>query len=528
MTKVNFEWKSMSIPRREFLKTTTAAGALAASGVGFSSSASAAGGTLKTRTYADMRSLDPAFSQGVVDELIQAPIYSKLVQYKPGREWGWKKDAAAMVEQVDDTHIKFALRDDQGFNNGFGAMTAEDVKYSFERHTDEELGGTNGPDMGALDHVEVTGEREGTIVLKNAFQPLWSITLPYITGNIISKKAWEGAGGKISTTAITASGPYMHKSWVSKQKSTLVANPDWKGEKAAFDEIQIFHIDDEKSAEIAFEAGELDFTRVSLGSVERLRTDRPADSTLDEFPSLYYAWVGMNVDNEKLSNKKLRQAIQHAIDVPSIMEAAYFGAAKPSTGIIAPGLSGHREKSLVSPEQNLDKAMALLEESGAGGSNITLDILNKSANVTAAQVIQANLAQIGLNLEIRLHEGATFWSLGDETAGDQWKNVELILNRYSMTPDPYYATSWFTCDQVGGWNWERICSPEFDELHAAGQSEGDPVKRDAIYQRAQDIMEETGAYKFLTHEATPVIYRNSIAPGLRPDGLQLLRDYSPA
>ena len=528
MTKTNIEWTRMAIPRRQFLQGASALSLTAGAGFGLSTSAWAEGSTLKSRTYADMRSLDPAYSQGVVDEEIQGPIYSKLIQYKPGREWGWQLDAAAMIEQADPTHIKFALRDDMGFNNGYGAMTAEDVKYSFERIIDEKIKSTNKPDWGPLDHVEVTGEREGVIVLKNAFQPLWSITLPYITGNIISKKAFEEAGGKISTTAVTASGPYMHKSWESKQKSTLVRNPDWKGEKAAFDEIQIFHIDDEKTAEIAFEAGELDFTRVSLASLERLKANPPANATLEEFPSLYYAWVGMNVDNEKLKNKKLRQAIQHVIDVPSIMEAAYFGVAKPSTGIIAPGLAGHREKAMVPPEQNLEKAKELLAQSGAGGINLAIDVLNKQANVTTAQIIQANLAQIGVNLEVRLHEGATFWTLGDKSKGDQWKNVELILNRYSMTPDPYYATSWFTCDQVGVWNWERICSDEFDKLHAGAQAEADHAKRSEMYRRAQDIMEETGAYRFLTHEATPVIYRSSIKPALRPDGLPLLRYFAKA
>ena len=528
MTKVNFEWKKMGIPRRRFLQGASALGVAAGTGAGFSANVWAEGSTLKSRTYADMRSLDPAFSQGVVDEEIQGPIYSKLIQYKPGREWGWQLDAAAMVEQSDPTHIKFALRDDMGFTNGHGTMTAEDVKFSFERIIDENLKSTNKPDWGPLDHVEVTGEREGVIVLKNAFQPLWSITLPYITGNIVSKKAFEAAGGKIATTAVAASGPYMHKSWEPKQKTTLVRNPDWKGEKAAFDEIQIFHIDDEKTAEIAFEAGELDFTRVSLASLERLKASPPADTTLEEFPSLYYAWVGMNVDNVKLKNKKLRQAIQHAIDVPSIMEAAYFGVAKPSTGIIAPGLAGHRDASLVAPAQNLEKAQVLLAESGAAGTKLAIDVLNKSANVTAAQIIQANLAQIGVELEVRLHEGATFWTLGDKSAGDQWKNVELILNRYSMTPDPYYATSWFTCEQVGVWNWERICIDEFDKLHAAAQAESDNAKRSEMYRKAQDLMEETGAYKFLTHEATPVIYRNSVKPALRPDGLPLLRYFSPA
>jgi peptide/nickel transport system substrate-binding protein len=446
MKKNNIEWTKTGIDRRHFLKGASTV-ALSTAAVGMPQFANAAGNVLKTRSYADIRSMDPAFSQGVVDEEIQGAIYNKLIQFKPGSEWGWQLDAAASIEQVDDTHINFALRDDMGFTNGFGAMTAEDVKYSFERIIDEKLESTNKPDMSALDHVEVTGERTGTIVLKNAFQPLWSITLPYITGNIISKKAFEQAGGKIETKPVASSGPYMHKSWEPKQKTTLVPNPDWKGEAAAFDEIQIFHIDDEKAAEIAYEAGQLDFTRVSLGSVERLKANLPANSTLAEFPSLFYVWVGMNLDNPKLKNIKLRQAIQAAIDVPSIMAASYFGAAEPSTGIIAPGLSGHRDQSLTGIEANLEKAKKLMAESGESNVSLKISVLNKSVNVTTAQIIQANLAAIGVTVEVDLHEGATFWGLGED------KTLELVLNRYSMTPDPYYATSWFITEQAGVWNW---------------------------------------------------------------------------
>ena len=529
MSDKKIEWLKMPLARRHFLQGASALGMGAAFSGSFSGPGwSASGGTLKSRTYADMRSLDPAFSQGVVDEEIQAPIYNKLIQYKPGREWGWQLDAAAAVEQPDPTHIKFALRDDIGFTNGFGAMTAQDVKFSFERILDDKLESTNKPDWGPLDHVEATGEREGVIVLKKPFQPLWSITLPYITGNIVSKKAFESVGGRIATEPVATSGPYMHKSWRPKQKTTLVRNPDWKGEAPAFDEIQIFHIDDEKTSEIAYEAGELDFTRVSLGSLERLRAEPPANTTIEEFPSLYYVWVGMNLDNPKLQNKKLRQAIQHAIDVPSIMEAAYFGVAQPSTGIIAPGLPGHREKSLVPPAADFAKAKLLMEESGERNVKLAIDVLNKQTNVTTAQIIQATLAQIGIDLEVRLHEGATFWSLGDEKTGERWKDVELILNRFSMTPDPYYATAWFTTEQVGVWNWERFSSAEFDKIHADGQVELDPEKRAAGYRRAQDLMEESGAYRFITHEASPVMYRSTVKPALRPDGLPLLRYFQTA
>ena len=520
MSKPNISWIKIPVSRRQVMQGAGAT-ALMVAGSGYAP-AFAAGSTLKARAYADMRSLDPAFSQGIVDEEIQGPIYNKLVQYKPGSKWGWQLDAAAKIEQTDATHIKFALKNNIGFTNGFGAMTAEDVKFSFERIIDEELKSTNKPDMDALSHVEVTGEREGVIVLKNAFQPIWSITLPYATGNIVSKKAFESKGGRIDTEVVASSGPYMHASWQPKQKTTLVANPDWKGEKAAFDKIEIYPIDDEKSAEIAFEAGDIDFTRVSLASLERLKSKPPANSVIEEFPSLFYTWVGMNLDNPKLKNIKLRQAIQHAIDVPSIMQASYFDVAKPSTGIIAPGLLGNRKASLVSPNANVKKAKKLLKESGEKNVALKLAILNKQANVTTAQIIQANLAAIGIKVEIDLHEGSTFWGLGEDTS------LELVLNRYSMTPDPYYASTWFTCEQAGVWNWERHCSEEFDAANKAAQSEGNDKKRAALYVRMQDIMEESGAYKFITHEATPNIYRKTINPGLRPDGLPLYRYFTKA
>ncbi|QDI74360.1 MULTISPECIES: ABC transporter substrate-binding protein [Leisingera] len=520
---MKIEWTKTALGRRGFLKGATALGAAAVLPAGLGSRALAAeGGTLRVRSYGDMQSIDPAFSKGVIDEEIHAAIYNKLIQYKPGREWDWQMDAAAMIEQGDETHIKFALRDDIGFTGGFGAMTAEDVKFSFERIVDEATDSPNKPDMGPLSHVEVTGEREGTIVLKEPFAPLWSIALPYITGNIVSKKAWEAAGGKATTDPLAESGPYLRASWSPKEKTVLKRNPDWKGEAPAWDTIEILPIDDENTAEIAFEAGELDFTRVSLGSVQRYRDGVPNGGTLLEYPSLYYTWLGMNLDHPKLQNPKLRQAIQHAIDVPSVLEAAYFGAAEPSTGIIAPGLAGHRPQSLVPPQADFAKAADLLAQSGEANVTLKLDTLNKTTFTTAAQVIQATLAQIGITVEVNVLESGAFWASADN------EDLQLVLNRYSMTPDPYYATSWFTTEQVGHWNWEQFSSPEFDKIHAEAAQLTDPAKRDEMYRRAQDLMEESGAYRFLTHEATPVVHSAGVVPALRPDGLALLRYFGKA
>lgn len=520
---MKIEWTKAPVGRRNFLKGATALGAAAALPMGFSSRAMAASdGVLRVRTYGDLRSMDPAFSVGVTDEEMHSAVYNKLIQFKPGKEWDWQLDAATMVEQTDPTHVKFALRDDIGFTNGFGAMTAEDVKFSFERIVSEELESTNKPDMGPMSHVEVTGEREGTIVLKEPFAPLFSIALPYITGNIISKEATEAAGGRMGTDPVAESGPYLRDSWSPKEKSVLKRNPDWKGEAPAWDTIEIYPIDDENTAEIAFEAGELDFTRVSLGSVERYRSEVPNGGSLIENPSLYYVWLGMNLDHPKLQNLKLRQAIQHAIDVPTIMQAAYFSAAEPSTGILAPGLAGNREKGLIPPEADFVKAAELLAESGETNVTLTLDILNKTTYSAMAQVIQATLAQIGVTVEINVLESGAFWASGDN------ENLQMILNRYSMTPDPYYATSWFTSDQAGIWNWERFRNEEFDKIHIDASQESDFEKRGVMYRRAQDLMEESGAYRFITHEASPIVHSAGVVPALRPDGLPLLRYFGKA
>ena len=104
----------------------------------------------------------------------------------------------------------------------------------------------------------------------------------------------------------------------------------------------------------------------------------PNGGALLEYPSLYYVWLGMNLEHPKLQNEKLRQAIQHAIDVPSILEAAYFAAAEASTGIIAPGLVGHREQGLVPPAADFEKAAAFLAESGESDVSLTLDVINKT------------------------------------------------------------------------------------------------------------------------------------------------------
>lgn len=483
------------------------------------------GGILKVRCYSDIQVMDPAYRVSAPEADIIDCIFTGLVTRISGDVWDWKLGAATRIEQVDPLRIEFEMRDDLVFTNGFGPMTAEDVKFSIERVADPANESPYKDEWAVLDRVELTGTHAGVILLKKPFAPLWTSTLPAPVSAIVSKKAVESVGGKFTTEIPASCGPYMMTEWLPKQRIVLKRNPDWPGEPGGFEEIHILPIEDEKTAELGYEAGDLDYTWTAVSSLPRLKENPPAGTVVVEKPSLAYVWLGMNLDVPPLDNPLIRRAIQHAVDREAVVDAAYFGAAQTSTGIIAPGLPGHREANLY--EYDPDKARALLEEAGVSGLTLTLDILNKSERLTAAQMIQANLADVGITVEIKQNDSGTFWTLGAKE-GNYWDKLQLIIGRFSMQPDPSWATAWFTSDQIGVWNWERFNSPEFDALHEEGLVELDPKKRDAIYKRAQDIMEESGCYVFLTHEVTGMMYRDTLDPGLRPNGEPVLAEFKPA
>ena len=502
--------------RRRLLQSAVAVGVTAAAQPCYS--LAKGGKRLRVRSATDIMNLDPGFHSVLADAHVMACIFAYLATYETNTgQWGWEPQAARTLRQLDPTHIAFELHPGILFSDGYGEMTAEDVKFSIERIADPTVKSPFAEDWAALDHIELTDRYSGTIVLKRPFAPLWSVTLPGESACIMSRKAMAAAGGRFSARPPCTSGPYRIKRWEPKTQLLLERNPDWKLSRPTFDEIEILPIDNEKSAEYGFRAGDLDFTKTSVSSIPRLLKSPPAEAKFVRLPSLDYVWLGINQDNEPFKDIRVRQAVQYAVNREAIVDAAYLGAAETATGLVAPGLPGCRKANLT--HQDLDKSKALLRQAGlARGFPCTLTTLNLPERLAAAQVIQANLAEVGITVQINRHDSGTFWSLGAESAGDAWKSLQLILNRFTMRPDPSFAARWFTPAQIGTWNWERFNSKEYAQLSDKALAELDPAKRADIYVRMQDLMEESGDYVFLTHEAVGVLWSDEIVPALRPDG----------
>ncbi|PIJ49405.1 peptide ABC transporter substrate-binding protein [Erwinia sp. OLTSP20] len=508
--------------RRELLKAMAvlAAGAsgsmLLPGGLRMAVAAESGQKILRVQNDQDITNLDPANRSGWYDEMVMFAIYCGLCQYKPGTTWGWQLDAAETLEQVDPQTIRFKLKPGIMWSGDFGEMTAEDVKYSYERFLDPKLSAIYASDWEALDHVEVIGTYDGIIHLKHPFAPLFTSTLPHASGLIICKKALEASKDKkIGTDPLACAGPYRVGSWTPREKLTLTRNEKWHGPATDYDQIQLLPIGDLNTAEMAFEAGDLDMTKINLSAVAKYQ-DGGSDGTLTLRPALAYTWLGMNVDHPKLKDVRVRRAIQQAIDVASALNTTFGGAVKPAYGLVPPPLPGARSKN--NYPYSVEAAKALLKQAGVSGLQLRLDFSTSTDIGTLAQVIQAQLAEVGITLQINQMDGATFVAAGQQSAGDGWKDSQLRITTFTTAPDPSWVTAWFTCSQVGIWNTQRTCDKSWDQLNSAAAVEQDAAKRAAMYVQLQDQLEETGAYVFLYHGSNAWVTPASIKGAWTPDG----------
>lgn len=481
-------------------------------------------GEVLVRIDTDVKNLDPANRVGSIEDTILQATSQTLARFKPN-SLEWEPDAAKTITQVSETEITFELNPGQTFNGGYGELTAEDVKFSFERFLPDAQG--NKPayadDWAALDKVEVTGKYTGRILLKNPAPALWVIGLCDSSGTLLSKKATEELGEKISTTVI-GSGPYVIKEWTPNDHLTLEINPDYKGSApGTYQRIILKPISEWQTALLAFQAKEIAFTEIEPTAVAEVEKD--ANSAVIKIDGIDYEWVGINVEKAPLDNIKVRQAIRYGIDVDAIIAGAWSGTVTRAKTLLAPRLLGHWADAPVY-QYDPAKAKALLAEAGVSDLKVTLTCLNDARTQAEAQIIQANLAEAGITVTINALDGGAYWGLGED---DKSKDLELTIIPYSSKFDPSFQTQWFVSSQVGVWNWQRWKSPEFDQLHKEAGSITDPAERAKKYIRMQQLLDESASCIWITHGVHDYAHAKSLAPAMLPNGINWqLRYFKPA
>ncbi|MCP4021880.1 MAG: hypothetical protein GY729_08560 [Desulfobacteraceae bacterium] len=467
-------------------------------------------GELKIARWDDINTFDPGWLTSNDRELtIMRCLYNGLVKYEEG-SWDVSPDLAESWEVSEDGKaVVFKLRKGVQFHKNYGEMTAEDVKFSFERIIHPDSSSSEKGNWAQLDHVEVVDKYTVKLVFKDRMAQLFTSTLPSNSGMIVSKKAAEKMGREKFSFNPIGTGPYQLELWEPKKHVKLSAFDGYWGEKPDIKNVTFVPIVEDATCEMALNTKEIDIGRVAL--INAAVYQKSPKLNLVVKPSLKHWWIGFTVNKAPFDNQKLREACRYAIDVDKVLKAAFFDIAPRANTILPPGLLGHW-KDAPAYKVDLKKAKQLLKEGGKpNGFKASLYIWPDEQVKVTAEVIKSDLAKIGVDIDIQIKETGAFNKA--TTTGEP----NMYISYFNTTIDPSYAFSWFFTGEE--WNLSKWSNKTFDDLCSKGVIESDPAKRAALYINAQKEMDKDCFAIWLTHGIRVTAAQNNVELGkLYPDG----------
>lgn len=408
----------------------------------------------------------------------------------------------------DGLEYTFHLVEGVKYTNG-ADFTASDVLYSITRMLTYEkalngdiydvIVGAEELSSGAaetISGVEVVDDYTVKITLSQPYAAfLACLTTP--GASMLDEETTEAAGDQfgIDPAVTIGTGPFIFDSWEFNAQMILVANPDcWSGAPAC-DGIVMMDIPDEATQRMMFENGELDLLDLDNASSQAeyfLSNEAYKDQIVSgQRVGIYY--IALNQNHEALSNAKVRQALQRAVDRQAILDALYGGRGKVENGIFSTGLIGFNPNLDVIP-YDVEAAKALLAEAGyPDGFEMELCYSSDSSQTTKdlLEIVSAQWKQIGVNAKVtEVDEG----SFTDRRAAGE---LNAYTNSWSADfndPDNFIYTFFGTMDNSirRGFNY---ANEEAIARVAAARGIVDEAERIAEYQALEKlIIQEEAAW----------------------------------
>ncbi len=441
----------------------------------------------------DILKLDPGIQQAGVDWPQGALVYNRLVEYDntmmnpvPGLAESWSVSDDALT-------YTFQLRQGAKFHSG-REVTAEDVAYTFARGLEIGSQGRFAGHMLAIDTFEATDTYEFVIHLKQVDVTFFP-NLAVMSASIVDQETIAD----IETQPV-GSGPYEFVEWVPGERVVYRKFADyWNQEQLAQwpDEIVTVPIPETQTRIANLQSGQVDIiTSVPPEFFEQIESDPNLQLLGQEVSASYLCLIFSNERPPFQDNKLLRQAIAHAIDKEAIQQNVFFGSGETQCNLVPSNHWAYTE--LDCPARDLDEARRLVAESGFDpATTITFRTFSdRGFGVPVAEIIQANLAEIGLTVVIEPLEWAFY-------VEDAWvgRNFEMTLAWYTREIDPNGLFSSVLRKDQGN-NPMRYFNQEVEDLFDEGKTLTDREARKAIYQEIMDIaiLDDTALVKLKTME----------------------------
>lgn len=443
---------------------------------------------------ADIVSLDPHATNDSPSSNLTRQIYSSLVRTNVNMEY--EGDLAESWTVLSPTEWEFKLRKGVKWHDG-SDFKASDVKFSIERQQ-------NGPQVkhlvNMIKEVKVVDDYTVILVTDEPCGPLLA-NLAHSASRIVPEKACTEYGDTFAEHP-TGTGPMKFVEWIPGDRVVLERFDDYFEGQPATERLVMKVIPEGTSRTIALETGEVDLI-LDVEPIDKEKIEANSDLKLYEEMSNRIEWLSLNTKKAPFDNKLVRQAINYAIDKESVIVVATDGRGMVANTVIGPTVLGYNPDVKVY-EYNPEKAKELLKEAGyPNGFSTTLwsssDVRNRSA-----EVIQANLAEVGITAEIELLEWGAYL---DKTSAGEHDMHLLGWSNLTADGDGGIYPNFHSSSQGAAGNRCFFENAEVDRLLEAGRVETDISKRPKYYQDAQVIIMEEAPMVPLYFQPTEIAAR---------------------
>ena len=368
-------------------------------------------------------------------------------------------------ENVSDTEWLFHLKQGVKFHDG-SELTAQDVAASITYSK-------TCPEVNLYNRCILTVEAVDNYTVKIVTDGP-SATLLYDLchhGNAILPKKLLDNGNDFNENPI-GSGPYKFVEWKRGDSVEFKAFEDYFGGAPAIKSMTWKIIPEGSSRTIALEAGEVDMIiEVEAMDVERIESN--SDLTLLKHESTAINWLMLNNEKPGLDNQNVRHAINSAINRDDLVTVAMNGMAAPAYSSTPLGMLGSTDEG--ADTYDVKKAQEYMDASGVDPKSVKMSIIcSNDTKKRAAEVIQSNLTEIGINCEIESMDLATYLSTTAEG------NYTASIGGYSSSDMVSYLVGVYHSKSIGASNKTRLNNPEIDALIDEAAATVDPEAREVI------------------------------------------------
>lgn len=465
--------------------------------------------TFRIAVGIDPDTLDPAlFTTTTVANIVEYMAETLLTTDKDGNP----VPQLATSWDISDDNLEYTihLREGVTFHDGT-PMDAEAVKWNLDRALDPNVKvAIRGP-LTAIKEVEVVDDHTVKLHLSQPSAPLVG-AFSLETAAILSPASVDLEGNSYeNVTQPVGTGPYVFKERVKGERIVVTRNENYWGEKPYYDEVVFRVVPEAATRESLLLAGQVDLIILPhISDLPALKQNPDVKVLLA--PSDRTIFIAMNTKDEVLSDMRVRQALNYAVDKQGIIDSVLFGAAEPVDAPMAASLFGYCPQQPY--EYNPDKAKDLLAQAGA--ENIELNFIAPTGRYVqdfqAAEAIAGYLSEVGVKASPQTMDWPSY--VGAITTPPEENQLDLhFLGWAPSYLDAAQQMVQFDSTQAppNGLETSFYSNAKVDELINAAVQETDPAKRKDLYCQASEIIWNEAPWIFLWVQRFPIVYRANIA-----------------